>query len=139
MPRAGKGYWPGTGDLLVAFIFSFKVPKGPRVFLSLIDHITAGGSRGARGYSTAYVHAPPTFLLDRRIRLVPCMFTTRVPFFLSHHYHHAGFASVLSTVNDPSAITIFYTLIILSHLKVLLKILASVLLKRAHLCTTKYY
>jgi hypothetical protein len=59
--------------------------------------------------------------------------------FLSRHYHHAGFASVLSTVNDPSAITIFYTLIILSHLKVLLKILASVLLKRAHLCTTKYY
>jgi hypothetical protein len=59
--------------------------------------------------------------------------------FLSHHYHHAGFASVPSTVNDPYAITIFYTLIILSHLKVLLKILASVLLKRVCLCATKYH
>src|SRR5580698_5392623 len=81
MPRAGKGYWPGTGDLLVAFIFSFKVPKGPRIFLSLIDHIAAGGSHGARGCSPAYVHTPPTFLLDRRICLAPCTFTTRAPFF----------------------------------------------------------
>jgi hypothetical protein len=76
---ARKGYWLGIHNLLVAFIFSFTVPKGPRILTHFIDHITAGESHGTSGCSTAYVHAPPMFPLDKRTCPAPCTFTTRVP------------------------------------------------------------
>ena len=60
MPWAGKGYWPGTGDLLVAFIFSFKVPKGPCVLILLIDHIAAGGGHMAQVAAAPHMCTHPS-------------------------------------------------------------------------------
>ena len=88
MPQAGKGYWPGTGDLLVAFIFSFKVPEGPRVLILLIDHIAAGGVTWRKWLQHRICARTPHVPIGRSDLPRTLHVYSQGAFIIFHHYHH---------------------------------------------------